>query len=515
MNKNANTVDVRKYYRKVIRRKYLIILPFIVIVSFSFYTAIHQKPLYESSTTILVAERRVASNNLGRLVQRVEQDIRLDILMNVILSPTNLNRLVRKVNLIADDKLIKKAKIIQSKYPDLLYDDIIEKLLLEELKKQITISTRKNFLKITVEGKNRENVYLIAKTLAELSMDHILENEYESIKQSIEFSTQQLQVYEKKLRDSEIKLESYQQELAVNPDKNSPISFSSELKQLNSMLSSLKGEIAQKRNELNEMDSKLKEKDLDYNFPISKNLSNLESQYIMTGKRLLKDEIQFSLNDPNVVKQNQQIDWLRRQMIAEIRDIVSSHLTINDDEIIQLIVLKEMAKRDLELLKGEKYGLLNLIKKQEDEAAQKPIQEAKLAKLKRDVETNREIYDAFLKQSQGSFIGEALQRREAAFKFEIIEPANKPMERANSRIKIVIIGGFIALIVGFALFSIVEFLDNSFMDIDEIENYLQLSVLGAIPKLNYLNKSRKKIVLLLAKSILLLLVCIFICLLNN
>ena len=48
------------------------------------------------------------------------------------------------------------------------------------------------------------------------------------------------------------------------------------------------------------------------------------------------------------------------------------------------------------------------------------------------------------------------------------------------------------------LFSIVNFLDNSFTDIDEIENYLQLSVAGAIPKLNYLSKSRKKIVLYFA-----------------
>ena len=72
------------------------------------------------------------------------------------------------------------------------------------------------------------------------------------------------------------------------------------------------------------------------------------------------------------------------------------------------------------------------------------------------------------------------------------------MERANSRKRIVIIGGFLAVIISLALFSIVELLDDSFTDIDEIENYLQLSVLGSIPKLNYLTKSRIKIALYFA-----------------
>ena len=102
MNMDDKRVDIHKYYRKIIRRRYLISIPFIIIVFFSVYYAIKQKPLYESSTTILVAQRRLMSDNLSRLVQRVDQRIRLDILMRVILSQTNLSRLVRTVNLKAD-----------------------------------------------------------------------------------------------------------------------------------------------------------------------------------------------------------------------------------------------------------------------------------------------------------------------------------------------------------------------------------------------------------------------------
>ena len=64
------------------------------------------------------------------------------------------------------------------------------------------------------------------------------------------------------------------------------------------------------------------------------------------------------------------------------------------------------------------------------------------------------------------------------------------MERSNSRKKTVFIGGFLALMVSFGILSLFELLDNSFTDVDEIISYLQLPVLGTIPKINYLNKSR-------------------------
>jgi len=499
MQNDNQKLDIHKYYRMIKKRKYILLIPFVLIVSYSIKYAITQEPLYESSTTILVAQRKLMSDNLGRLVQRVDQNMQLTILARVILSAENLDRLIKKVNLEPDDKLKSKAAAIKTKYPDLKIGQIEKKLLFENLTKRIKITTiRKSFLKITVEGKSRDKVYLIAKTLAELSMARILEGEYESIKQSIEFSTQQLKIYEEKLRDSEEKLEKFQQTLAIRPEKNSPKSFKSGLEHYNSMLSSLKGEIVQKRNEINEVDSRLKEKGFNSKFPASKNFRNFGSQYIKTSERLLKNEIQFSADDPNVIKLNKQIGILRRQMITEIRTIANSQMAIKDDELIPFIVLKEMAKIDIGLLKKKRYELTKLIKEYKTEVAQKPIQEATLAKLQREVETNREIYDAFLKQSQGSYIGEALQKREAAFKFEIIEAAYKPMERSNSKKKIVIICGFFAVIVSFALFSIVEFLDNSFTDIKEIENYLQISVLGAIPKLEYLKKSRKKIALYFA-----------------
>jgi len=483
--------DIRKYYKMLMRRKYIITIPFIIIVTLSVLYALHQKPMYESSITILVGKPKFNSSNLDRVAPSLHSTEQLDILRRELLGQKNLSKLINKVNLTNNNIIKNKAKAIQSVYPDLNFDEIAEKLLIEQLKKQIQVTTtRNNFITIKAKGDDRDKVYMLVKTLSEIFMNQILEGEFENIKQIIDFSAQQLEIYENKIKNSEAQLKQFEQLLADNSAEGSTISSRVELKQYNSMLNIIDGEIVQKRNELNLIDSKLNEKGSNYKFPVNKTLKNLESQYIMTGEELLKNVIQFSLRDVNVVRVNEKIGMLRRQMIGQIRDIARSELVIENDGLYQLVVLNEMTKRDLGLLKKKRSGLSNLIEKYKVKIAQQPFQEGRIAKLKREIDTNREIYNTFLRQSQGSFITEALQKREANFKFKILEPAIRPMERSNSRKKVVFIGGFLALIVSFGILSLFELLDNSFTDVDEIISYLQLPVLGTIPKITYLTKSR-------------------------
>ncbi len=485
-----NNFDVRKYYKKFIRRKYIVIIPFILICFLSVIFALRQKPLYESSTTIMVGEPKLMTEKLDRIALNVDTNVKLKVIRRVLLSQKSLTELINKLNLKDNAKLRSKAQTIHFEYPDVSLDEIMEKLLIDGLKKQLKISTyQNNFITIRARSDDQEKVYQLVKTISESFMEQIIENDHERLKQLMEFNAQQLNIYENKLRDSETKLKRFEQSLITSSNTGASVTSTKILNKYKSLQSIIEEDIEQKRNELKGFESKLSFKKFQYILPVNENLGNLESQYNRLGQKILSEQVQSPLIDVNKNYVSEEIDIFRQQISKEIRDIVSSKLKIENEEIYRFVILAEITKRDLGMLNKKRNRLIDLIKSHQNEIAQNPIHEGTLAKLKREVETNREIYNTFLKESQGSYIGEALHKREAGYKFKIIEPAIRPMERANSRKKSAIIGVLLAFLVSIGLFSLVEILDNSFDDLDEIGDFLQLPVIGTVPKIPYLKKS--------------------------
>lgn len=503
MNNSTNKkIDIRKYYKMLWKRKYLIIFPFVGILSVSIWYAFKQKPIYECYATIQIGKPKLMSRELSRITPQISAIERFDILKGKILSKENLSTIIKKLNLKNNPKIKNDAKAIQAEYKDLSLDEIMTELLINRLKKQISIFTKRNsFITITARGGNRNHVYLIVKTLSEEFINSVIEEEYDSMRDLIEFNAQQLKIYEKKLNDSEAKLNEYEQLFNSKPTERSLISSKLKLDQYNLMLDALNDEIARKKGELNELDITLTEKGYDYNFPSSSNLNNLASQYITAGEKISMDDINLSSQDVNVIWSIEKIDLLRRQIIEEIKNIARSKLAIKDDNLFQLIVLEEIVKRDLALLRKISDRFALSIEKHGNVLAQRPEQEVSLDKLKQEVDVNREIYNTFLKQSQASFIVEEMQKREASYKFKIVEPPVKPMGRANSRKKVAAIGALFGVLVSFGLFTLFEYLDNSFTDITEIEDYLQLPVVGTVARLNFLCKPKTKYILYLAIAI--------------
>jgi polysaccharide biosynthesis transport protein len=491
IDNNKNNFDVRKYYNKILRRKYIIIIPFILITILSVVFALHQKPLYQTSTTIMVGEPKLMTEKLDRIALNVDQAVKLRIIKRVLLSQNNLIELINKLDLKNNTKLRSKALAIQYEYPNISLERIMEKLLIDGLKKQLKITTsQNNFITISAKSEDQDKVYQLVKTVSELFMDQVIENDHERLRQLIDFNAQQLRIYENKLRDSETKLGRYEQSLITNSSDGTSVTSNKLMKKFRSLQSIIEEDIDQKRNELSGLESNLNIKKYKYFLPVSVSLRALESQYDGLGQKILSELIQSSLTALNVTDSNEEVDVLRQRISKEIRDIVGSTLNIDDDEIYRLVILTEMTKRDLDMLNKKNNRLTDLINSQQNEIAQNPVHEGKLAKLKREVETNKEIYNTFLKESQGSYIGQALQKREAGYKFKIIEPAIRPMERVNSRKKAVIIGVLLGALIGIGLFSVIEILDTSFSEVDEIEDFLQLPVIGTVPKINYLKKSQ-------------------------
>ncbi|MET4001064.1 polysaccharide biosynthesis tyrosine autokinase [Marinobacterium sp. MBR-109] len=121
--------------------------------------------------------------------------------------------------------------------------------------------------------------------------------------------------------------------------------------------------------------------------------------------------------------------------------------------------------------------------------------EFKLRELQREVDTNRSLYDTFmtrLKETSATSDFEAVNAR-------IVDRAVVPEVPVKPKKSlIVLLAGILALMAGVAMALLLEFLNNTFKSTEDVENKLNLPVLGILPLLK--GKERKDVARMFTKG---------------
>jgi protein tyrosine kinase modulator len=111
-----------------------------------------------------------------------------------------------------------------------------------------------------------------------------------------------------------------------------------------------------------------------------------------------------------------------------------------------------------------------------------PIRESELIELMRDYETLQELYRGLLTKREDSKIAANLERRNVGEQFRVLDPALVP-ERPFSpdRLKLNAIGICLGLLIGVGLVAALEFMDTTLKSEDDIRMVLGLPVIATIP----------------------------------
>lgn len=113
--------------------------------------------------------------------------------------------------------------------------------------------------------------------------------------------------------------------------------------------------------------------------------------------------------------------------------------------------------------------------------------------LARDVAVNEQIYNMLLQRLETAKITQRLQDSKEGTKYVELEPARVPLKPFKPNVFLVAISGlFFGGMVGAALIVAVEFLDKSFLDVEEAKNYLGIPLWGAISKINTIDSINKE-----------------------
>ncbi|MCK5178252.1 MAG: hypothetical protein KAR32_01880, partial [Candidatus Omnitrophica bacterium] len=105
--------------------------------------------------------------------------------------------------------------------------------------------------------------------------------------------------------------------------------------------------------------------------------------------------------------------------------------------------------------------------------------------LARDVGVNEQIYNMLLQRIETAKITQRLQSSKEGTRYEIIDPPRIPLKPFKpNRALVAFVGLFLGAMAGVGLVLSSEFLDKSFIDVEEAKEYLGVALFGAISKIN-------------------------------
>ena len=122
-----------------------------------------------------------------------------------------------------------------------------------------------------------------------------------------------------------------------------------------------------------------------------------------------------------------------------------------------------------------------------------PVREAEWAAITRDYDELKKHYEYLVSQNLAAESAESLERRQKGSQFRIVDPAYLPEKPLKPNFaKIMIAALLLGLGAGGGSVLVLSFLDRSFKDVAEVEEFLQLPVVCAIPRIDTAKEIRKK-----------------------
>lgn len=487
-------VDLRAYWRVVWRRKRLVLLPILVVTATAVVGSFFLSPIYRSSSIILIEESRPLARSLERILPGESRfsarELHSSTLEEKIKSPAYLSKVIDEAGLKPDSSTF--AAILNHVSGDSAEaQKLAEEWLIGSLAKSIEVKNKApNVFEIAVEDKSPERVYQIAQKVTDLFIQDALETQLEEVHSMYQFSVSQLAFYEQKLKESEEKLKKFKQSMARGTIEKTPVD-SSNIDDANNLLSNFIREYEALMETIDSYYSEVSH--MANGFIPTKHLKALKSRLVSLSSELPSLLVRYDWTAPAVLTANSRINSVKEDIRAEVKKIVEQRFLSASESSKELLVKYEVSKLDAEALKGVINKLKELIRKYELKVVAAPTQELELARLEQEVESNRQIYNMLLEQSKAANLSKALEYVKVETRYRIIKPPKKPLYPVKpEKAKIAGMALLIGVMLGLGLAFLNEYMDHSLKTVEDVEDYLDLPVLGTIPKIVPGGKKWKK-----------------------
>ncbi len=489
--------DVNDLLQVAWRRKWIIIIPMILVTAATFAGSYLITPEYESSVIVWTGSPVKLSNDLQRMLgsgqqmMRTERDRQMELksLQNEITSTPYLGQLITLMKLDQDPALKEKAVKAQSTRPDLTLDQIKQDYLVNSLRKKIEVGyAGSDQVQISVTSTKPNKARDMAQNLGDIFITEKMRQELGSVRISQDFSFEQLSRYEKDLQDKIDRKTALEKEYMQVKLDESVISDENR-RAIDAEIESTDLDIKSKNDEEKGLIGQLAD------LGLNKSKLNLDESSKLTR---LKGDIKQLIGSiatlmqtnewkaPEVLTFNTRLYNLVGQVEDEIKELVGKQFSDYDQNTRNLLSQLFTLRADIDVL----YTRENNLKLAQADLLHKinliPEYEASLDQVEREITAARDLRDKFKDQQESSQISQALVRES---KYKVIEPAKVPLAPFTpDRPKILVLGILLGLAIGAGAAMLSEIMDSSFKNLDEVEEILGVPVIGVIPEIRILKK---------------------------
>ena len=206
-------------------------------------------------------------------------------------------------------------------------------------------------------------------------------------------------------------------------------------------------------------------------------------------QELAELRVRFSDKYPDVVRLKAEIAVIEAQSESRARPASGDTTAPQPDRVPNPYAVKiqeALAEVDSEIsgLRAEERRLREDFATYQRRVENTPLREQEFLELSRDYDTTNELYQTLLKRYEEAQLAETLEQRQKGEQFQILERAvPQSVPWAPDRFRLLVMGTALSLGLAVGVALLVEWLDGSFHDMDELERFTSMTVIGRIPRI--------------------------------
>lgn len=483
-------LDMVRYLRVLWRRKLFIVLPVIFITSTTMVGVRFMSPLYVSRAKLLVEQRsRVNSELERRIVDEDKRVRRKDQLAEVRTKFTNrefLESVIRELGLHNDPATLAKARLIhETRTPDVPTEEIAMRNLVRGLRSKIQVrNSDANMFQVDVQDNDPESAYILAKVISRSFVTEVKRQRMEKLEELFKFSSQQSRVYREKLEEAEKELRDFQAQLIREQHAGSPV-HAANIAAARSEARRLQLDEEQGQRRVDNLKSLLR----DVFDPLPDLRPVRGDREVVALERRLRNALENALLaelDRSRTPVAVELDGsgpARSALRRRVAEIVDEKYASADGFYRDKIAEFAYESIDLEAMRATGARLQDMVSRYTTQAERQPEKELQLTALQERAASARVNLETFERTLQSAELSETIMATQLAGGVQVVDPPEKPVSPVKpNRKRLVVLAFLLALAGGLGSIFAVEYLDKSFKDIDEIERYLNMHVVGTIPR---------------------------------
>ena len=479
------------------RRKWLIIVPFVLVATATAIQSRLTPNLYRSETVILVVPQRIDERIVRSIVPGRIED-RLQSIAQQILSRTYLERVILDFDLYAEAR--KTAGVMEN---------IVDRMRQNDIKVE---PVKGDAFRIAFVSGDPHTAMQVTDRLAALFIEANRHDREVLADGTNQFLESQLEDARRRLAEHEKKVEEYRQR------------YSGQLPtQVESNLQVIQNTQLQVQNLVESLD-----RDRDRRLILQRSMADLSTPEVITetaaasppasgespvdelgeARRKLA-ELQSRLTEahPDVIRAKRTVRELETKAAAEAAampkttDVPAAPVAhVSAAEATRLAKLRnlqsEMANLDRQIAQkeAEEHRLRGVITGYQARIEAAPARESELIELTRDYTTLQSVYTSLLGKREDSKVAANLEKRQAGEQFRILDPARVPEQPFSpNRLRMNLMGAMAGLVLGLGLAGLLEYRDTSLRTDDDVVTSIGLPVLAMIPMMVTSAEERRRI----------------------